>query len=255
MPVVLAAAALVLTACDAAVVLDVRLDGDGSGRVTVRVEADRAAVAAIDRAVDEAAADSDLAVGNPLDAFAATVRRLPGWELTDRVTDDGGRVVAAGTDVGGPGELERVTRQLSGALTGADGQLLGPVSVSVASQRIRLDGELAADVDPAAALGWSGQDRELRWDGQPLAQALAGDDAPVSVRLTATMPGPVLDSDADTQQGQRLTWHAELDRVRHVHAVAQRPLPTRRPWLVGGVAAGVAVLAGLGAVWWWRRRK
>lgn len=255
--VALVATAVLLTACHAELVLDVDLNADGSGRVRVRVTTDQAALAAVDRAVADAGAASDVDVGHPLDAFAATVTRLDGWELTDTVTDDGGRTVAATTDVDGPAELARVTGQLAGALDVPEGRLLGPLQATLDGDRLQLDGELAADVDPAAALGWREDGvatrGRLRLDDEPLTRVLARDDPPVSVRLTATMPGPVIDSDADAVDGRQLTWRARLGEVRRIRAVARRPEPSTLPWLAGGIVA-VGLVAALGGGWWWRRR-
>lgn len=240
-------AAVLLSACEAAVVLDLDVDADGSGRVEVRLEADGPAVAAVDEAVAEAAATTEVAVGDPIDAFAVTARELEEWEVTDTTTDDGGRVVAAATDVDGPAELEAVTSELAAALDVTEGRLLGPVTVAVdeAADTVRLDGELAADVDPAAALGWAEPPDDLRVDGEPVDRLASGDDAPLGVRVTATLPGPVVEADADDIDGQTLTWHGQPGEVREIHAVAERPAVSERAWMVGGGVAGAALAAAV----------
>lgn len=238
-------AAMLLTACEAAVVLALDVDADGSGRVEVRLEADSSAVAALDEAVAEAAATSDVAVGDPVDAFAATARELEDWEVTDTATDDGGRLVAAATHVDGPAELESVTSELAAALDVREGRLLGPVTVAVdeAADTVRLDGELAADVDPAAVLGWAEPPDDLRVDGEPVERLASGDDAPLDVRVTATLPGPVVEADADDIDGQTLTWRGQPGEVREIHAVAERPAVSDRAWIVGGGVAAAALAA------------
>lgn len=240
-------AAVLLTACEAAVVLALDVDADGSGRVEVRLEADGSAVAAVDEAVAEAAGVSDVAVGDPIDAFAATARELEDWEVTDAATDDGGRVVAAATDVDGPAELESVTSELAAALDVTEGRLLGPMTVAVdeAADTVRLDGELAAEVDPAAALGWAEPPDDLRVDGEPVDRLASADDAPLDVRVTATLPGPVVEADADDVDGQTLTWHGQPGEVREIHAVAERPAVSERAWMVGGGVAAAALAAAV----------
>lgn len=250
-------AAVVLSACDAAVVLNLDVAADGSGRVEVRLEADRAAVAAVDEAVAEADAAADVAVGDPLDGFAATARDLDGWEVTDTRPDDGGRVIAAATDVSGPAELESVTSELAAALDGPGGRLLGPVTVAVdeAADTVRLDGELAAEVDPAAALGWAQPPADLRVNGEPVSRLAAGGDAPLGVRVTATLPGPVVDANADEVDGQTLTWHGEPGEVRELHAVARRPNLSERARTVAGTVAAVLLGAAAAVVLVVRRRR
>lgn len=240
-------AAVLLGACEADLVLDLDVDADGSGRVEVRLETDESAVAAVDEAVADAAAATDVAVGDPLGAFAATARDLDGWEVTDATADEGGRIVAAATEVDGPAELESVTSELAAALDGPDGRLLGPVTVAVdeTADTVRLEGELAAEVDPAAALGWAEPPEDLRVAGEPLDRLAAGDDAPLGVRVTATLPGPVVDANADDVDGQTLTWHGEPGEAREIHAVAERPAVSERAWRVGGAVAAVLLAAAV----------
>lgn len=240
-------AVLLLGGCEADLVLDLDVDADGSGRVEVRLETDESAVAAVDEAVADAAAAADVAVGDPLDAFAATARDLDEWKATDAPTDDGGRIVAAGTDVDGPTELESVTSELAAALDGPEGRLLGPMTVAVddGDDTVRLEGELAAEVDPAAALGWAEPPDDLRVDGEPVDGLAAGDDAPLGVRVTATLPGPVVDANADEVDGQTLTWRGEPGEVREIHAVAERPAVSERAWMVGGAVAAAVLAAAV----------
>lgn len=274
------AAALLLTACEAVVVLDLDLDADGSGRVEVRLEVDEPAAAALEETVaesarvagdaeggsagdgggagDEGAEDGDgaPAAGDPLDAFTAVVEELDGWEATEAREADGGRTVAAVTHVDGPDELEEVTAALAGALDGPEGRLLGPLAVAVGEETLRLEGELAADVDPAAALGWAGRPEDLRVDGEPLEAVLDRGDGPLAVRLTAEMPGTVRESDADAVDGRRVTWQAVPGEVREIHAVAERDgrgWPLWGPAAVGGLAAALALAAGI--LRWWRLRR
>lgn len=248
--------ATLLAACEATVALDVTVDADGSGQVAVRLATDAAAAAAVDEAVADAGATSDVDVAHPFDAFVSTVEGLDGWEVSDTRDDDGARTLAATTDVDDADELEAVTADLAAALDGAEGRLLGPVRLHVDEETVRLDAELAAVVDVPAALGVAGDEVQLRARGdgsgapRDLDDLLAG-DPPLSVRLGAEMPGAVADTDADVVDGRQLVWHAEPGAVREVHAVASRSVPpTQRPWLLaaGGAVLLIATAVGVLAV-------
>jgi hypothetical protein len=118
----------------------------------------------------------------------------------------------------------------------------------VEEETLRLDGELAADIDPVAALGWARPPEDPRVDGEPLEAVLAADDGPLAVRLTAEMPGAVLDSDADAVDDRRVSWQAVPGEVREIHAVAERGGPGGPAWVVAGVGLLAAVLVGVAVV-------
>lgn len=213
--------ALACAGCQLHLQVEMALDRDGGGELELTLSADEALL----EAARSAGAD-------PLGELADSARELgDDWQVTERTADDGRRSVVLSTSAAGPDEYERVVGEVAAALSAPEAELLGPLSIAVDDERIAVSGR--AGLVPTDAVGELG---------------LAPDDAVVLLReegvfrydVRLTMPGDVVETTADRQDGRTLAWSVEPGSAIDVRAVGNRPEAPLWPLVAGG-AAGLAV--------------
>lgn len=216
---VLLALAFATAACQVRVGADLAVARDGSGRMALTV------------ALDEELATSLSADG--FDPFAELEDPPPGWEV-ERSQPDGGQAATLVTEFDDPDELASRVAQLQEGIDEEDPLLLEDVEVAVdrdggATFRGR------AGLRPPSSTGLEGVG--VSFDGEDLQALLAerGDEV-VRVDLRVTLPGPVVDGNADEVDGRTATWRLPVTELVEVRAVSDPPTD-RTWWLVGGAAA------------------
>lgn len=244
--VIVAFAGALLAGCEADFVLNLIVDGDGSGRVGLQVAADEELVAELEAAAsDLEGLDADAV--DPLDALAAELDDLTGWDAeVERA--DGGRRVTATTRVAEAAGFVEATTALSEGLASPGVSLLGPIAVSVDEERVRVDGHAEYRLGPEALLV------DVDGDEADAAVHAAASELleTLDVRVTVELPAPPEDANAHDTQGRELTWHVPPGEVAQVQAVGPRAgLPVWTPW----VAAGAAALVALGGLAGWLVRR
>jgi hypothetical protein len=206
-------AAFLLAGCQLHAAVDVRLDRDGGGVVTLTVETDEA--------LDEQAraAGFDLA-----GSLALEVDALDGWDARAE-----GRRVEMTTEADGPRELERLTATLADALEGPELRPLEGFRVTATQDRLRVEG--AAGLQPTGAVG------DLGFDVAEAERELSR-----SVRYTVSvhLPGEITTHDADRRDGNRLEW--DVAAGQQVDITVETALPPDRPWLLPAVVAAALAL-------------
>lgn len=214
------AASLVLAACRVDATLAVRMQGDGSGRVAVRLHLDRAAVAAVevdDRQLEQALRLADLAES--------------GWRVSAWRRSPQGASITVSHAFATPEEGERLLRGLAGPgsrlvegrIEHREGALRDRSSVALTIDPARLTVDLARDPTLQARL------RDAGVDPARVAAAIDREAADtVRLRLAAQLPGgPVV-------QGRRAGGPTVLDA-------------SATQWHASRVALGVLGLILLGA--------
>lgn len=222
----LLAVAVLATACQVRVGTDVTVGADGSGRIAVTV------------ALDEELASSLGA--DDVDPFAGLDDLADGWQV-ERSQPDGGQAVTVGADFDDPDGLANRVAQLQDGLDEEDPAILEDLALTVAD-----DGgaELRARAGfrPPGSTGIAGGG--VTFDGEALEALLAerGDEV-LRVDLRVTMPGPVVDSNADEVDGGTAVWRLPTTELVDVHATSDPPAD-RTWWIVGA-----AVLVGIAVGW------
>lgn len=241
----IAAVLVLLSACKIRVEVATEVERNGSGRVGVTLAL---ALDEDERRLFEGAPDGDV-----VDVLAEEVPQ--GWESEPyRVTDREGRElegIRATRRFGSLDELHQVigqAQELSAEGAAADaGALLGEFTIRQEGDRFVFH---AAPVgpDPAAGLGLPEAGSEVDEFGQALAEAFGGlleveAEAAIRVRL----PGEVLESNADREEGGALVWELVAGERRELSAVSDASRGGDGGFPVVPVAVGVAaavVLAG-----------
>lgn len=220
----LLAVAVLASACQVRVGTDVTIGADGSGRIALTV------------AMDEELAGSLEADG--IDPFAGLEDLPDGWTVA-LSRPDGGQAATVSADFDDPDGLAERVAQLQQGLDEDDPVILDDVDLAVAddgSAELRA----RAGLRPPSSTGLEGGG--VTFDGDALAALLEerGDEV-LRVDLRVSMPGPVVDTDADEVDGRSATWHLPTTELVDVHAVSDPPAD-RTWWVVGGAAlVGVAV--------------
>lgn len=222
----LAALALALGGCRLDAVVDVSLDGDGGGTLTVELVADR-------ELVTRAAASG----ADPLTDLARRVDELAGWDGQARGGPEGSRRVTLSAGFAGPAEFERLVAGFTTALDAPELRPLEALSLELDEAVVRVRG--AAALRPAPAVS------ELGYTPEQAVAALA--DA-VTYQVRVRVPGEVLDTNADRSADGELIWTVPAGGSVDIWAEAALPGGAMVPLLVGGGAAAVA------AALWLRRR-
>lgn len=232
----LALVALAVSACQVRVGTDVSVAEDGSGRMAVTI------------ALDEELASS-LATDD-FDPFAGLEDLPDGWSV-ERSDADGGLTATVSADFEDPAGLAARVSQLGEGVDDEDPLLFDDVELAVAA-----DGSASfrgrAGFRPPSSTGLEGVG--VTFDGDDLQAMLSerGDEV-MRVDLRVSMPGPVVDSDADEVDGSTATWHLPVTELVEVRAASDPPVD-RTWWVVGGAAAAGLVLGFL-LVGVFRRRR
>ena len=238
LPLLLVFTAVLLSGCEAALDVQVSLDADGGGLLAVSLRADRQL---LERAA-EAGAD-------PLAALAASARVIPEWEVQEQEVPEamgGGRQVELTTRVSGPQQLQERSAELAEALSAEEVDLLDGFSVTVDEDTVALRGRAGlVPTDVTTELGLQPRD----------AVRLLEELEVFTYRISATLPGAVLDSNATLApaagEAGELVWEIPPGESVALSAVGQRPGPS--PLLLAA-GAGVALLLMFGGVQLLRRR-
>lgn len=227
--------ALLAAGCELHLGVEAAFDRDGSGHLEVAVSAD-----------EELRARAAAAGADPLEDLAAAGEKLgDGWRVSDTATEGGARTVALSTGFGGPDEFNALAADLAGALSSPEAELLSPLKLTVAEDRLRVDG--AAALQPTDAV------HEHGLTPMEVVEALQR-EGEVTYQLRVVLPGEVLDTNAHHREEDALAWTIAPGERVDIHALARRPDPPVWPWAVGGVVALlVAVLAVLAVRRSWRR--
>ncbi len=232
----LAVVALVASACQVRVGTDITVTEDGSGRMALTI------------ALDEELTSSLAADG--FDPFAGLEDLPEGWEV-ERTDADGGQAATIAADFADPDELTARVAQLREGVGEQDPSLLEDVELAVAE-----DGSATfrgrAGFRPPSSTGLDGVG--VAFDGEDLQTMLAerGDEV-MRVDLRVSMPGPVVDTDADEVDGRAATWNLPVTELVEVRAASEPP--SDRTWWVVGGAAVLGLVLGFVLVGLFRRRR
>jgi hypothetical protein len=222
--VAVALLAALAAGCRLDATVGVSLEPDGSGTFEVVLAADRALVA------QAAAAGAD-----PLASLADDMTGLPGWDVATGETGGGRRTVLRAT-FAGPADFARLTDQFEAALGAPELDVLGPLRLELGDDRLRVRGSAALIPTP--------QVRELGLTERQAVDTLA---EAVRYDVRVRMPGAVLDSNADEQDGGELRWIVPAGETVEFQADGARP-GSPLPLLVAG-----GLLAALVSAWALRR--
>lgn len=231
----LALVALAVSACQVRVGTDVTVVEDGSGRMSVTI------------ALDEELAGS-LATDD-FDPFAGLEDLPDGWSFERNDTEEG-LMATVSADFEDPAGLATRVSQLGDGVDDADPLLFEDVELAVAA-----DGSASfrgrAGFRPPSSTGLEGVG--VAFDGDDLQAMLAerGDEV-MRVDLRVSMPGPVVDSDADEVDGRTATWNLPVTELAEVRAASDPPVD--RTWWVAGGAAAAGLVLGFLLVGVFRRR-
>ena len=223
--------ALLAPGCRLGVSTDVELAADGSAVVGIALRIDGAMRVELDRlaldptlAIDAALADDD------------------GWRRSRAIDEDGGLVLAFEREVADAAELDRLLADLSEGVAAEAPALEVTLGVERGARgAMVVDGRAGLRAPSTAGARLGGV--PIGPSGAALAELVAG---AVDATLSVTLPGPVLEHDADRLDGRTLTWELPVGSARSVRAVGG-PVPW---WAVGrllpaGASAAAAVVASL----------
>lgn len=222
----------VLTACRLDVVVDVDMEPDGTGVVTVEAVADEELVAQLPGLVDDLRLDD--AIEN-------------GWEVDGPTGVEGGGLrVVLSHPFSSAAELANVLTSIGPPLTqmaaarteGADGQIVNGIN----GVMVLPDGyESFADTELIAAVGGLPFGDEIEASGVPFEEAF-------SFTYRVSLPGDLESAETGTDVGDGVVeWVAPLDgsSVNLYIATVQRPPGSGSSW-----AGPVATIAFVGLVGW-----
>lgn len=219
---VLAGVALLCAGCQLQLEVGIAFDRDGAGHLGVALTADPALQAMAQ------SADAD-----PLETLADAGEELAdrGWRTSDSIDDRGMRTVMLSADFTGPRAFDQLAEQLATALSAPEVDLLAPLTVTVDDEQLRLAG--AASLRPTEVVAELGLTPEQ-------AVALLRDEDGFVYTVAVDMPGEVLDTTADSEEGGTLRWTVEPGEQVRIHAVGQRPGPPVWPLVLSALAGLVA---------------
>lgn len=234
--VVLGLLAVLASACQVRVGTEVAVGRDGDGRLAVTVVLDEELLASLD--ADE------------VDPFAG-LDALPEPWTAERRSEDGGQAVTVAASFEDPAGLQQRVADLQDGLDGEDPALLDDVELAVGEDGAATFGARAG-FRPPSSTGFDG-DGVVAFDGDALAALLEerGDEV-LRVDLRVTLPGPVVDSNADEVDGATATWRLPTTELVAVRAVGDPPAD-RTWWVVAGAGA-VGLVLGVLVVGRRRRR-
>jgi hypothetical protein len=194
--------AMVLAGCRLDGQVDLAVNGDGGGTLAITLLIDEE----LRRAAAAAGAD-------PLTALEQAGRELRGWRVT---RPDGAaleRMVNLSTRFRDPEHLEQLTTQFAEGLAGPELAPLGPMHVDVTDDTVALTG--TADLRVSRAV------RELGLTRRQARNRLAEG---VRFRVTARMPGTVLQTNADSRPDDTtVVWDIAPGERQALRVSATRP--------------------------------
>jgi hypothetical protein len=233
---VVAALAVLVSACQVAVGADVTVAADGSGRLAITVALD-----------DELTRSLDL---DGLDVFAS-LDELPEDWTSERREEDGGLVVTVAAPFADAGGLSDRVAELRDGLDTDDPALIDHLDLQVAADgSATLTGR--AGFSPPSSTGLEGAG--VQFDGDALAALLAehGDEV-LRIDLRVAFPGPVADTNADQVDGSVATWRLPVTEMQDVSAASRAPSGAQT-WLLVAAVALLGLVVGAVAVRLVRRR-
>ncbi len=206
----------------------------------MEIGADGGGTAAVELALDGAmVAELDALEVDPTAELEAAAAAAPDWEVSRARGDGGSLVLRLARTVDDASELGEVFSELAAGLAPGDPALRLDLDVSTGPDgEAELDG--TARFDPPATVGATVDGTAIGPAGEELAAIVA--DA-VDARLTATLPGEVVEHDGDSLDGRTVTWELAVGEETTVRAAAA-PAPWWRslPGWLGPAAAGLALL-------------
>lgn len=234
--------AVLTTACQVRLAADVAIGRDGAGTFEFAVAID-----------EELARDLREAGVEPLAGLEdAAGEESSRWEVVGEEPEDGGVRVRLRAAFDDPDGLTELAADLHRALDRDDLR----VHDGLRLER-RDDGSVAVSgrvgLDLPAAPGAEGQG--VDFDAEDLERLLRerGEEF-VRYDVRVTLPGEPVEHDADEVDGDSLVWRAPVGGMREISAVSA---PPGIPSVVLAVAVGAfaAVVTGVGAFLWRRRRR
>lgn len=194
--------AMLLAGCRLDGQVEVAVDGDGGGTLAITLLVDEE----LRRAAAAAGAD-------PLTALEQSGRQLRGWQVTRPDGAGQERAVTLSSGFRDPEHLEQLTTEFADGLAGPELAPLGPMRVDVTDDTVTLTG--TADLRVSASV------RELGLTRRQARNRLAEG---VRVRVTARMPGAVLQTNADDQPDDTTAvWDIAPGERQTLHVSATRP--------------------------------
>lgn len=219
--------AVASTGCQLRMAVDVDVNRDGGGELSVTLTAD-----------EELQARAAQAGADPLAALVETASALgEGWSVRQAESDNGDSSVTLTSAFADPQAFSALTEDLAEALGAQEADLLEPLDLTVAEEEITVEG--AAAVKPTTAVSDYGLT-----PGKAV-RLLRRSDA-FEYRVAVTLPGEVLSAEGGQTQGRTVTWTVEPGERVEFQASGVRPGP---PWIRallgaagGGLVAGAILL-------------
>jgi len=215
--------ALCLSACELRLASDVVVDADGSGSFALHL--------ALDPELHELLLDAGL---DPLLGMDELRRDAPEWDIEQLEADDGGLELVLRTAFEAPDDFARLTDSLHELVDDQDGQVWDELRIAVDGDRVTFSG--AAGLVVPRFPGADG----VAFDEEDLAELVRerGEQF-VRYELRVTLPGEVVDHDADEVVGSTLVWHLPVGTSRPVAASSELAVATT-PLLLTAIALVVA---------------
>lgn len=223
------------TGCRLGLSVDVNLNRDGGGTLSVAVTADEQ----LQQQAEQAGVD-------PLGDLAATAARLrrSGWSVSDATHGESGvRTVALSTDFANADEFNVLARDLAEALAADEVVFLEDLRLDVTEEVLTLQGVAGAEPTPAV------RDYGLR--PARVVRLVQREDA-LAYRVRVTVPGQVLRTNGDSPRPQQVSWAVPAGKTVAFTVESARPgFPVVRA--VAGAVLGGLVAAGV--LWFVSRRR
>ena len=224
------------TGCQLRMTVDVDVNRDGGGVLSVSLAAD-----------EELQARAEEAGADPLGDLVETGATLgQGWSVRESEGANGERTVTLTRPFADPEEFSTLTTDLAEALAADEADLLEPLQVRVTEEQVSVAG--------AAALRPTNAVRDYGLTPDKAVRVLRRSDA-FEYRVAVTLPGEVLSaegaevSDADEQT---VAWTVKPGKRLRIAATAVRPGPPLVRGLLGALGGGLVAAAVL---WLLARRR
>lgn len=211
--------AVLASGCQVRVGTEVAVGRDGDGRLAVTIALDEELLASLE--------------ADDLDPFAG-LETLPAPWTAERRAADGGESVTLSAPFDDPDGLRQRVADLQDGLDDEDPVLLDDLELAVADDGAATFSGLAG-FRPPSSTGFDGEG-VVAFDGDALTALLEerGDEV-MRVDLRVTLPGPIVDTNADEVDGATATWTLPTTELVEVRAVGDPPVD-RTWWVVAGAA-------------------